>query len=679
VAVRIWGMDPLAQLVLLLGIGVLIILFFHRFRIPSTIGYLLVGVILGPGTGGPVVDQAQITTLAEFGIVFLLFTIGLNYSLPELGALQRRVPSLGIGQIVFTVAVISVGAWAFGLAPAVAFVIGAVFAQSSSTIIAKQLSEQGEETSRAGRLGLAMSVFQDVTAVPFIVIIPVLGAAVGIGMIAGELGLAIAKAALAVLLVLVAGRWLLRPLLRIVARQRSAEIFTLTVLFVVLAAAWTTDLLGLSLAFGAFLAGMTLGESEFRHQVEASIKPFRDVLLGLFFVAIGMLIDFDVLPDIILWAILGTVSLLVSKIVIVTILAKVSGMDMRTAVRMGLILAVGGEFGLALLAIALNSGTISLQISQIGFTSVLLSMLIGAFLIRFNKPLAQYLTHEKNPPTDNPGKVVPISNEDPAPRLKDHVIIGGYGRIGQSVAHLLDAEGIPYVAVDLDAVRVREAHAAGDPVFYGDLSDPEVLRNLGVDRARLVLIGHDDNEAALRALSYLKSNNPDIPVVVRTRDITHVEELHDAGALEVVAEKLEAGLSIASQVLLLLDTPGWQVMEHVRQQRARNYPLLQESFLSSDLEEVQGEQRTPTHVIQVPRGSLVISRTISELEVEDVRIFAIFRSGERISSPDSQTSLKADDVVIARGNTHSLERLEEMIVGHTGRLDGLEAMWDDRN
>jgi CPA2 family monovalent cation:H+ antiporter-2 len=657
------GMAPLSQLLLLLGLGVVIILVFQRLHIPSTIGYLAVGVILSPATFGPAIDQSQITALAEFGIVFLLFTVGLNYSLPELGALQRRVPTLGFGQVALTTALVFAVAWMFGLAPVAAFVIGAVFAQSSTTIIARQLTEQGQEAGRSGRLGVALSVFQDVTAVPFIVIIPVLGAAASASVIAGELGIAGLKAVAAVALVLLAGRWLLRPLFRLVAKLRSAEVFTLTVLLVVLAAAWTTNELGLSLAFGAFLAGMTLGDSEFRHQVEASIKPFRDILLGLFFVAIGTLIDPAVILEIWPWALLGTALLLSSKIVIVTVLAKVSGLDMTTSLRVGLILSVGGEFGLALLAIGLNSGAINSQISQIGLTSVLFSMVVGAFIIRYNKPISRFIVRAKKPDELGIGAPAVEPHLEPVPGLRDHVIIGGYGRVGQSVAHFLDAEGIPYVAVDLDALRVREAHAAGDSVFFGDLSDPEVLRSLRVDQARLVLIGHEDIDSALRTLAYLHTHYPDTPVIARTRDITHVNELHEAGAAEVVAEKLETGLSIASQILLMLDTPAWQVMEHVRQQRARNYPLMQELFLSSHLDEEIPDQDGHADVVLIPEESWAIGRTIGKLERNGVHISALFREGERISNPDKSIKLRAADVIIITGPRTNLEETENLIVG----------------
>jgi len=324
-------MNHLVEILLLLGVAVTVVAIFQKLRIPSSLGYLLAGLILGPHTIGPVVSMPELAALAEFGIVFLLFTIGLNFSLPQLHALRHQVLGLGTGQVAFTTALVGLIAWLSGLNPATAFVIGAVFAQSSTTIISKQLTEQNEDNSRHGRLGLALSVFQDVTAVPFVVVIPVLGLSVGAGALAGALSWAMIKAVLAFLLVFFAGRWLLRPLFHLVAQRRSAELFTLTVLLVALLAAWTTDRLGLSLAFGAFIAGMMLGETEFRHQVEATIRPFRDVLLGLFFAGIGMLFDPAILPQVWHWALLGAVILLTSKTLLVALMVRRSGIDPLTA------------------------------------------------------------------------------------------------------------------------------------------------------------------------------------------------------------------------------------------------------------------------------------------------------------------------------------------------------------
>jgi len=656
-------MEQFAQVLLLLGVAVAVVVAFHRLHIPTSLGYLLVGVILGPYTLGPVINIPYITALAEFGIVFLLFTIGLNFSLPQIHALRHQVLGLGSGQVVFTTLVVGMLAWLAGLPVVAAFVIGAVFAQSSTTIIGKQLAEQNEENTRHGKLGLAMSVFQDVTAVPFVVVIPVLGLAAGADVLAGALGWALAKALLALGLVFIAGRWLLRPIFHFIAERRSAEIFTLTVLLVALSAAWTTHSLGLSLAFGAFLAGMMLGETEFRHQIETTIRPFRDVLLGLFFVGIGMLVDPAALPQIWHWALLGAVVLLASKTLIVAGLVRSTGGDPLIAWRTGLLLSVGGEFGFALLAIALTANTIDVHLGQIALTAVLFSMIAGPFIIRYNYAIASRLISGERHPDASP---ISAALEPEASQLHGHVIIFGYGRIGQSVAHLLGQEKIPFVALDLDPVRVREAHTAGDPVYYGDATDRNILDLLGLDRARLVIISHDDVSTSLKILEQLKLSRPELPVMVRARDESRVDELQRAGAMEVVPETLETGLTIASQALLLLNIPPSQVMRRIQEQRSTKYRLIRE-FFRGDIPDDASEDPDANRIrsVVIPVNGRCVGRQIGELHIEGVTVAAIVRSGERLATPDSDTRVEADDVVVLYGAPKELQRTERLMLEQT--------------
>lgn len=655
-------MDKLSQILLLLGVAVAVVVLFQRLRIPSSLGYLLVGFILGPHTIGPVVDVPQIERLAEFGIVFLLFTIGLNFSLPQLHALRHQVLGLGTGQVVLTTALVGLAAWMVGVPAAAAFVIGAVFAQSSTTIISKQLAEQNEENSRHGRLAVALTIFQDVTAVPFVVVIPVLGVAASADALGHALGWALAKAIVVFALVFFVGRWLLRPLFHIVAARRSAEVFTLTVLFIALLAAWTTHQMGLSLAFGAFLAGMMLGETEFRHQVESTIRPFRDVLLGLFFVGIGMLFDPASLPQIWHWALLGAAVLMISKILLVAFIVRHVDIDPLTAWRTGLLAAVGGEFGFALVALAMNAGAIDAYLGQIALTSVLFSMIAGPFLIRYNHALALHLVPA--PPHAEETTESPQVNPEAAAHLRNHVIICGYGRIGQSVAHFLQEEKIPYIALDLDSVRVREAHTAGEPVYYGDATERDILEALGLERARLVVISHDDVSAALQVLAHLRSARPNLPVMVRTRDESQVEELQNAGALEVVPETLEAGLMIASQALLLLDVPLSRVMRRIQEQRSGRYHLMREFFRGDPL--AQGPEDKDTHRLRsvvIVAGSPTIGRRVKELDLDGVTVTALVRSGTRRSSPSAETQLREGDVLVLYGPLENLQRVERVLLG----------------
>ncbi len=562
-------MEHLAQILLLLAVAIAVVVTFQRLHIPTSLGYLLVGVILGPHTMGPTVSVPEFVTLAEFGVVFLLFTIGLNFSLPQLQVLRHQVLGLGTGQVAFTTLLVGTIVWLAGLPVAAAFVFGAVFAQSSTTIIASLLTEQGEGNTQHGRLGLAMSVFQDVTAVPFLVIIPVLGMSVAADVLAGTLGWALAKAVFAFTLVFVVGRWLLRPLFHLVSERRSVEMFTLAVLLVILLAAWTTNSLGLSLAFGGFLAGMMLGETEFRHQVESSIRPFRDVLLGLFFIGIGMRFDPAAIPPIWYWTILGALLILASKTLIVAAMVRRIVVDTQVAWRTGLLLSVGGEFGLALIAIALDAGVIDMQLGQIAITSVLLSMIAGAVLVRFNGAIAARLVG--TPRAEAPA--IPELLETP----EQQVVIGGYGRVGHTIAVLLHSSGIPFVAFDTDRRRVTQGRSDGHPVSYGDISDPGLLAAIHVERALLVVITVDNSTPALDTISYLRRTCPQVPVIARARDLETSTRLLDAGAIHAYPETIEASLRLGATALQILHVPSDDIDQVVQGVRDWGYkPVLED-------------------------------------------------------------------------------------------------------
>jgi monovalent cation:H+ antiporter-2, CPA2 family len=529
----------LIHVLLLLGTAVAVVIIFHKLQIPTSLAYLLVGVLLGPQLIGSMVYIPEFKTLAEFGVVFLLFTIGLNFSLPQLRALKQKVLWLGSGQVLFTTLLVWLIMWLSGLSGVAAFVLGAVFAQSSTTIIAKQLAAQEEENSHHGRYGLAMSVFQDVTAVPFLIIIPALGLAVSMELLAISLTWAMVKAILALIIVFILGRWLLHPLFYLIAARPSAEVFTLTVLLVALSAAWISYNLGLSLAFGAFIAGMVLGETEFRHQVESSIRPFRDVLLGLFFIGIGMLFDPIAILAIWHWAILGALLILGSKICIVWLMLYATGVDSIMALRTGLLLAVGGEFGFALIMIALDAKIIDSHLGQISMTAVLISMFLGAFLIRYNEYLATkilgsdkyHLPNLPNPP---------------------QVLICGYGRVGHTIAVLLQSSKVAFVAYDTDHNRVLQGKISGHNVLYGDVADAELLTAIRVEQMDLVIISVDKSDTALKIVNYLRRNCPQVPVIARARDLAASSQLLDAGATQAQPEIIEASLRLGAAALQVL-------------------------------------------------------------------------------------------------------------------------------
>lgn len=655
--------QTLTQILLLLGVTIAILLTFRRLRIPGSLGFLVVGILLSTKTAGPAIQSDTIASIAEFGIVFLLFSIGLGFSVSQIYALRHTILKLGTAQVALTTAVVALLAWLLGMSAITAFVIGAIFAQSSTTVILKQLVDQGENLTRHGRLGTTMSVFQDTTAVPFVVIIPVLGVA-ATHEIAVELLVALLKAGLAFAAVLLIGRWLLRPLFQLVARDRSLELFTLTVLFVSLAAAFATKSLGLSMAFGGFLAGMVLAETEFRHQVESAIRPFRDVLLGLFFVSIGMLVDPALLPQIWPQALGGALALLLIKLVLVTLIVRVSGVDLQTALRTGMVLAVGGEFGFALLAIALEGGIIDGQIAQIALNSVFFSMLLAPFLIQFNQPLARAICRRLPAPASVEAATDP--SEPPAPG-SNHVIVCGFGRIGQTVSRFLEQEGIEFLALDIDPSIVREARLAGQPVYFGDSSEAPVLESVGLTSASLMIICHDDRTASIRALRNARSLAPDLPIVVRTRDEIHLTELREAGATEVIPETLEAGMMIAWHALMVMNVPVERVAQLLEDQRSDRYEMVRKLFRSNTSVRWQGGKAggERLHSVVLSPECPAVGRTLQELDMtkEGVSVPTLVRQGRRYNDPPVHVSLQAGDVLVLLGTDEALDRAESQLTG----------------
>lgn len=652
--------QTLTQMLILLGVTVFIILLFQRLQIPASLGYLIVGVFLGAHTAGPVVSPEHVKLIAEFGIVFLLFTIGLSFSMAQIYASRHTILGLGTAQVVLTTVVVAVILWFMGVPGIVAFVIGAVFAQSSTTIILKQLIEQGEDQTKHGRLGVTLSVFQDITAVPFVVVIPVLAVA-STQDLALDLGWAMLKALLAFGLVFILGRYLLRPIFHMVAATRSTELFTLTVLFVSLVAGWTTMSLGLSVAFGAFLAGMMLAETEFRHQVDSTIRPFRDVLLGLFFVSIGMLVDPSVLQEIWVQAIIGAVALLTIKFLLVTAIVRISGMDLQMALRTGLLLAVGGEFGFALLAIGIEASILEDRLAQIALSSVLFSMIIAPILIRYNKQIAGWFTPRNYATPELPDVIT--ETQQPIEHQQDHVLICGYGRIGQVVGHILEDELISYVALDMDAGRVREARLAGEPVYYGDSSELAVLENVGLAQARLVVICHNDLSATMKTLKYARQIKSDIPILVRTRDETQVEELRRAGATEVIPETFEAGLMLGSHAMLALNVPLAKVALTLQNNRVDRYQMMREMFRSTVEINEYIDMPQYLHSVVLTEGSSAIGQRIADLnlEVDNIQLNALVRHGERDLKPDRNSVLQLGDVLVLFGEDDAMRQTESRL------------------
>lgn len=557
------GMDVVLMLLVVsvLAVGVL-----RRLHLPPILGYLFVGVLIGPHALGWLGDNDTTSLLGEIGVGFLLFTIGLEFSIPQFLAMRRTLLGLGGTQVLVGALSGGIIAWAIGISWQGALVMGGALAMSSTAIVVKQLTDQLELQATHGRLALGILLFQDLAAVPFLVMIPILA---GSEPLVASLLAAFGKGLLAFAIMLAMGRWVLRPLFHLVAALGSAELFTLTVLLVSLAAAWITSLLGLSLVLGAFLAGMMLSETEYRHQIETDIRPFRDILLGLFFITVGMQLDLALLPSLWPWIALLVVGLVLGKGPLIVILTRLAGYDNRIALRTGAVLAHGGEFGFALLTLALLRGVIERPDSQPVLAAVIVSMVLAPLLIRYNGVLAARVFARTPQPDSEVEQIAEIGQ-----RAVGHVVLCGFGRVGQNMAGFLSDEGFDYVALDLEPQRVKAAWEGGQPVFYGDATHRENLASAGVGRARALAITCDDLGAALKILHAARSLQPDLPVLVRIRDAADLDRLLEAGASEVVPEVQEAGLMMAIKLLLLLDVPPDRVTQQMRAARGDRYRLL---------------------------------------------------------------------------------------------------------
>ena len=654
--------DLLSQILILLAASLAVLSLVRRFELPPIMGYLVVGMLLGPNALGFVADDASVRLLAEIGVVFLVFTLGLEFSLARMIAMKSEVLGVGGLQMLLTTATGGVIGWALGVAPAPAIVIGGALAMSSTAIVLRQLGEQLELNRTHSRLAVGILLFQDLAFAPFLALATAIGSA---GVALGPqwlLGMA-GRAIVALLFVLAVGRWLLRPLFQEIARHRSTETFTLTVLFVVLGGAWATHALGLSMALGAFLAGMLLSETEFRHETEAVIKPFQDILLGLFFVSVGMLLDLRVLLGQLPLVLLLLAGLLAAKTAIVAFIVRRFVPNARKALRTGLVVSMGGEFGFALLTLLLKGNAVAVPVVQALLTAVALSMLAGPMLIRYNGRIADRLLRRAS--------VTPseLALENVATRQlasREHVIVCGFGRVGQNLARVLERSGFEFIALDLDARRVRDARQAGDPVVYGDATHVEVLRALGLELASVVVISFDDPATALRIVRAVRRLRTDVPILVRTEDDANLEALQDAGATEIIPETFETSLSLVSHVLLLLKVPVTEVVATTDAIRHDRYALLRSIFRRHDAPPLGGSHsyRQQLHTVVLPPGAHAVERTIRELHFDrgPVVVTAIRREGITGRDPEADTKLREGDVLVLWGTPEDLEQAESRLL-----------------
>ena len=655
---------PLAQCLILLAGSVLLVTVARRLALPSSMAYLLVGLALGPYALGVVSDSGAVRLLAELGVAFLLFTLGLEFSLPRMLAMRREVFGLGAAQVITTAGVFSVLAHLTGIGWLVAIVVGGAIAMSSTAILLQQLTERAELNRTHGRLAFAMLLFQDLAFVPFL--------ALASALIAGEDPLRqgpsllpVLGGVLAIIAVLAAGRWLLRPLFHVIAHSRLRELFTLTVLLVVLASAWVSHSAGLSFALGAFLAGMMLAETEYRHQIDAAIRPFRDLLLGLFFISVGMLLDLHLLGGLRQLAIvlLTLTTLVVLKATLAALVTRPFTNSRFKALRTGIVVAIGGEFGVALCTILLQAGLLPQRVGGPLLIAMVLSMLLSPLILNNNKRVARFLLSEQAPVRTASEREEAATHEIAE---REHVILCGFGRVGQNVARVLESQGFEYIALDLDPARIRAARQLGDPVIYGDSADEELLSRAGIAAASAVVISFSDPATSIGILRSVRQIRPEVPVLVRTQDDARIEELRAAGATDVVPETFEASLMLVSHVLMLLHVPVSRVVRTLGDIRNNRYTVLRNIVRRGDARPVDetSEHREEIKSVVLPPGAWSIGRTLAEVRSHDVAVSftGVRRHGILGREPAGDTVLRDGDIVVIYGQPEDLERAEAVLL-----------------
>jgi CPA2 family monovalent cation:H+ antiporter-2 len=514
-------------------------------------------------------------------------------------------------------------------------------------------------TPRA-QIAVSILLLQDIAVVPLLILVPLLAAdseqSLGIAI-----SMAFFKGLLVVGILLSVGKWVLPKVFSEVARTRTDELFVLTTILVALMAAGLAFSFGLSMALGAFLAGMMLGESQYKYQLEADIRPFRDILMGLFFITIGMRLELHNLPHQIHWALLGLMVIVLLKVVLIRLSAKIFKLGKQDAWAAGLKLCQMGEFSFVLAALAVDHAILNSEQGSLLLTIGVMSMAITPWLVDKSPQIAKAISPEATPDVKG---VEQLSVQDQ--QLTDHVLILGFGRVGQSVSRLLKIEAIPYMVVDSDPFRVQESQSAGEPVYFGDVKQKDILHSVGIERAKLVLITFDQHEKAINVIHLVKSLYPDLPVVVRTRKDNRMEELLEAGASQVVPEILEGSLMLVTQVLQLSGVPMSRILKRVRKERKGHYANMHGFFpgVTTDLDYAKQNKFEFMHAVILTKDAHAVGKSLRQLNLQQwrVNVKGLRRDNHELSEPDENMPLLAGDVIVIAAKPHKVERAERFLL-----------------
>lgn len=649
-------MSPLELVLILLLAAIIAVSLFRRLGLPPMLGYLLAGVVIGPHATGLIPPDETTTDFAQFGVIFLMFTVGLEFSLAQLAAMRRTVFGLGGAQMAVTFMVGFALATLLGVSWQGAIVLAGALALSSTAIISRLLAERLELNSPHGHRVMGVMLFQDLAVVPLLILIPEL--AQHQGDLLGVLMIAALKAVVILALLLGFGQRLMSKWFHWVAKQKSSEVFILNVLLVTLAMAWVTQRAGLSLALGAFISGVLISETDYRYQVEDYIKPFRDVLLGLFFITIGTLLNLAVVMNQWPWVLAVLTGVLLLKLAIAYGLTRAFGDIDSVSLRTALAIAPAGEFGFVLLAQAQGFKLLPEGPLQIVLAATLISMLLSPVLIQMSDRIVMYCCESEWAMRSLALHELSVRSYS----AQGHVIVCGYGRSGQTLSRFLEQEGLNVIALDLDPQRVRAAAAAGESVVFGDAGRREVLVAAGIHRAAAIVVTFAETAISLAIISHARELEPGMPVIVRTFDDTDLDKLKDAGAAEVVPEILEGSLMLASHAMLELGVPLARVIKRIRQVRSERYALMRGFFRGATDEGAEIEEQAQPRLssVVIDGGAYAQGRLLGELGLEalGVEVNAIRRHGIRGMRPLKETRVAPGDILVLLGTPESLAQAE---------------------
>lgn len=651
------------DMLLLLGVAVMLVWAFRALKLPAILAYLTAGVIAGPDVSGWIAEPHDYEFIAELGVVLLLFSLGLEFSLAKMIAMRKLVFGLGAGQVVVSTVLFTLLSYILLDSWTAAFIIGALIALSSTAVVIKQLGETAQLTSRKGQMTVAVLLFQDIAVVPMLIIIPLLASNAGgsdqsIWLTLGE---ALFKGLIVVVALMAAGKWLLPHIFREIARQRTDELFVLATLLVALVAGGITHMFGLSMALGAFLAGMMLGESKYKHQLEADIRPFRDILMGLFFITVGMQLNLSVFITHLHWIILAVLGIGTLKLTIVYGLARLMGERKGDSLAAGMMLFQLGEFGFVLIALASSYQLVGSEIAALVVGIGVFGMALTPLVIqRANAWCSRFLRDDK------------LSKEREAaqlPQQPDHhsqVLIFGYGRVGQTISRFLAQEQIDHLAIDHDARRVQEAIIGGANVFYGSAERVDILKAVHAEQAELMIISFADDERAIAIVKQLRELNDHAEIIVRSRDDKHLDELMSAGASQVVPDTLEASLMLVSQVLSRSGVPIRKILARLDQARRSHYGDMH-GFYPGETTLLTAETASTLmflHAVPLACDAYAIDKTLADLKLDDlgVSVRAVRRGDQETTSVAGDFCLQCDDVLVLAGRPHAIEAAEAYIL-----------------